>query len=337
MRLVGINSLKEGNELARPVYTSKGKIILNAGVSLSESFINKLNELNVSKVYIVDDRFSDVEISTGLDFTIRESVTKILKTIYDNVQDSKGIDEYAIKEASKKVVEYIRENKDKGVSMLSMDLINEYIIQHSINVAILTGFLGNKMSFNIMQLQDLVAGALIHDLGRKNQPNEEQEHVQTGFDAMRKLRGLSLHSSIVCYQHHENYNGTGYPRKLKENQISQYSRIIRVADYYDTILHGYNRDNISVMPHQAFEGILAVAGTVLDPEIVEKFRDTIVFYPNGCTVVLSNGTRGVVIRQNQGSPQRPVVRIIRDERNNAIEDVNLITNLTLFVEEVLIM
>ncbi|WP_010247509.1 HD-GYP domain-containing protein [Acetivibrio cellulolyticus] len=334
MRLVGIKSLKPGQELARPVYTSSGKVVLNSGITLTESFITKIEQIGVQKVYIIDERFSDVEVSQPLDFTIRTSVTKVLSENYSKVHSSKGIDEYDIKDAAKKIVDYTREYRGKGISILSTDAMDEFIIEHSVNVAILTAFIGNQMSYNFGQLCDLVTGALIHDIGRENIAKEKPEHVSIGFEAARVCRGFNLHSSKVCYEHHENYDGSGYPRKIKGNDISEFSRVVRVADYYDNALHGYDNNNISIMPHQAFESILAVAGQMLDPEIVERFRDTIIFYPNGCTVLLSNGLYGVVIKQNIGSPQRPIVRVYNE--GGIIGDIDLLKSLTLFIQEVMV-
>lgn len=57
-----------------------------------------------------------------------------------------------------------------------------------------------------------------------------------------------------------------------------------------------------------------------------------VFYPNGCMVVLSNGLNGVVISQNIGSPQRPIVRLYND--NGVIGSIDLLKTLTMFIEEV---
>jgi len=68
--------------------------------------------------------------------------------------------------------------------------------------------------------------------------------------------------------------------------------------------------------------------------VVETFRDTIVFYPNGCTILLSNGLKGVVVRQNLGSPQRPVVRVYSED--SILGEINLLKSLALFIKNVLI-
>ncbi len=333
MRLVGTKALRPGDVLDAPILTSSGRVILSAETVLTENYIKKIKQMGVHKVYINDSRFDDVELtSNSVDDRIKNEATQVLEDAYKNLHTEKTADEYILKDISKSLVDYVRETKEKGVSILSLKAADDYIIEHSINVSILTAFLGNQMNFNYNQLCDLVTGALIHDLGRENEKEENHEHVQKGFDVMRKCRGLSLHSAIVCFEHHENFDGSGYPRKLKGEAISDFSRIIRVADLYDNLLHGYGSQDIPMMPHQAYENILAVSGSIVDPRIVETFRDTIIFYPNGCTVLLSNGLCGVIVRQNQGSPQRPVVRTFDD--SGIIGEIDLLKNLTLSVKDV---
>ncbi|MCX7710307.1 MAG: HD domain-containing protein, partial [Clostridia bacterium] len=235
MRLIGMNSLKAGDVLAMPVCTLAGKVILNAGVEITDAYVEKLKQIRINTLYIEDDRFSDVEFVQALDFKTMNRALQVIRDTYEAVQKNKPFDEYLMQEVSKSIVDYIRENKDKGVSILA-NAVDDYITGHSLNVAILTALMGNKMNFNFNQLCDLVTGALIHDLGRENSQEECPEHTQRGFDIMRKCRGFNLHSSIVCYEHHENFNGTGYPRKIKGTAISEYTRVIRAADMYDTIL-----------------------------------------------------------------------------------------------------
>lgn len=331
MRLIGINSLKTGDVLAMPICTSTGKVILNSGATISEAYLSRLKNTRVKNVYIEDSRFSDVEVFQSLDYKTVNKALQVIRDTYTAIWKNKPFDEYLILDVAKSIVDYVRDNKEKGVSILA-NIVDDYISGHSLNVAILTAFMGNKMNYNYNQLCDLVTGALIHDFGREDTPDEKPEHTQKGFDVMRKCRSLSLHSSIVCYEHQENLDGTGYPRRIKGSAISEFSRIVRVADVYDNALHGYEHDNNSIMPHQAFEVILAAAGSVLDPKIVEMFRDTVVFYPNGCTVELDNGIMGVVVRQNVGSPQRPVVRVFKDIQ--VIGGIDLMKTLTLSIKDV---
>ena len=334
MRLVGVESLIAGNKLSVPVYSSSGKIILNAGVTLTDSYIDKLKSMKLYKIYIEDDRFNDVEFIESIDIKIKNTATQVIRDSYESLHKGKAIDEFLIINVAKKIVDYVRDSKDKGVSILSTNAVDEYIIEHSINVAILTAFIGNSMGYTFNNLCDLVTGAIIHDFGRDNTREEKPEHVQKGIDFMRTCRGLNLHSSIVCYEHHENYDGSGYPRKIKGSAISEFTRIIRTSDLYDNILHGYEYSNEPLMPHQAFEHIQALSGGIIDPEIVKIFRDTIIFYPNGCNVLLSNGLKGIVVKQNIGSPQRPVVRTYNNM--DILGEVDLLKSLTVSIKDVLV-
>jgi len=100
MRLVSVNSLKPGDELARPVFTASGKIILNSGVVLKENYIEKFKELGINRVYIDD---------------ARNDVVKVLKSAYTKIHNSEEIDEFAIKDAARKIVDYAREYRDRGI------------------------------------------------------------------------------------------------------------------------------------------------------------------------------------------------------------------------------
>lgn len=334
MRLVGVKSLKPGNILAEPVTTSSGRIILNSEVELTEGYIRRLLQTGIHKVFICDERFEDVIPERPFDLKTWESTAAVLKGVYDAVHSGRSFDEFVLREAASKIVDGVRDSFSRGVSLLSTEAIDEYVIEHSINVAVLSAFMANRMDFNYNGICDIVVGALIHDIGRENKAQEDPDHIKAGFNVMRHYRGISLHSSIVCYEHHENYDGSGYPRKLKDSEISKFTRVIRVADFYDYLLHGYNDGGEPLMPHQAYESLLAASGSILDPSVVEQFRDTIIFYPNGCMVELSNGLKGIVVKQNPGSPQRPVVRVLGE--TDVIGEIDLFKSLSLFVKDVLV-
>lgn len=328
MRIATVKSLKDGDFIAMPIFNNDGIVILNAGVAVSNLIIQKMKQLGIDKVYIEDDRFKDVEVIPPIDTVIRTTAIKILAQAYNSLHKSGTVDESFLMDLSKKIVDNITDSKQRGASALIISNSKD-IVEHSLNVAILTAFIAIEMGYNYGDLRNIVLGALIHDLGRLDE--DDKEHVELGFKVMRRCRSLSLHSSIVCYEHHENFDGSGYPRGLQKEDISEFSRIIRVADYYENILRDTDK---KLRPHEAFERVFAVAGQILDPQIIEKFRDSMVFFPNGSTVILSNKQQGVVIKQNHGSPARPVVRTFDD--NGIIADIDLLKSLTEFIEDVLI-
>jgi len=59
-------------------------------------------------------------------------VVKVLKSAYTKIHNSEEIDEFAIKDAARKIVDYAREYRDRGISMLSTDVVDEYVVEHSV-------------------------------------------------------------------------------------------------------------------------------------------------------------------------------------------------------------
>lgn len=107
-------------------------------------------------------------------------------------------------------------------------------------------------------------------------------------------------------QHHEKFNGTGYPRKLRGTDIHEFGRILAVPDVYDALTS--NRVyRPAMLPNEAVEYLFTQSGSHFDPEFVKLFLNHINIYPNGTPVQLSNGLEGVVAKANPHNLQRPVV------------------------------
>lgn len=335
MKLVGIKALKPGAKLSAPIYSVSGKMILGQGTVLTQAYIDKLKSLKIYSVYIEDDKFDDVEIIDAIDYTTRTIATQVLNEVVKLAAGGKEFDEYKAKEMARRIIEDVKSNNKDNINLFCNMVMDDNIIAHSITVCILASLIADRMQYNFDKMWDLAVGAILHDIGRENSQEELPEHTQKGFDILRKCQGLSLHSSIVAYQHHENFDGSGYPRGLKGDQISEFSRIVSIADFYDTML-AFSTPEKPIMPHQVYEDILARSGTVFDPEIVKIFRDTVAIYPNGCVVEINDGRRGVVIRQNRGTPHRPVIRTFAEGENAVQEDVDLVKNLTVFIREVIL-
>ena len=94
-------------------------------------------------------------------------------------------------------------------------------------------------------------------------------HTESGYQILRAADEFSsLAEDALC--HHEHYDGSGYPNQLKGDQIPLYSRIISVADAYDSMTS--DRPYRKAMPKShAIQELLMYAGTQFDPQIVDVF------------------------------------------------------------------
>jgi len=208
-------------------------------------------------------------------------------------------------------------------------------------------FLGSNMELSDQELKKLAISSMFHDIGKTkisnkivNKPDKlthdeyEQMKLHPFLGKEIVSRNSSMTQSIIdgIAQHHEKFNGTGYPFNISRTDICLFSRIISICDVFTAI----TADRVyrkKFNPKEAYEYILSQSYFSFDPNIVQIFKNTFAIYPIGCHVLLSNGLKGYIIRQNQGIPDRPVIRIFTDKYDNKLStyDLDLKTNLNIII------
>lgn len=327
MRLAVLNDKVIGRKLEMPIFSSEGTVILNKGSVLSEKIIIRLRQMGVGTAYINDDSYEDVVVQEILDTPFRQKTVKTLKQLFEQVKKKKELNPYAVKEIIKGILDNMVISENSIVSLNNIGGNEKDICYHSLNVAVLSILLGTSKGYNYNQLSDLGVGALLHDIGKLIA--DEKSHPEEGFKFLRTYREFSSSSNICTYSHHENIDGTGYPRGFKGDQIYDYAKIVRICNEYDNLL--YSSDKL--LPHEVLERISAEVGKKFDEVFYKDFVKVIYCYPNGLPVKLNNGQEGVVIMQNKSFPQRPVIKVNDAGTTNYI---NLMENLNLFIEAVII-
>lgn len=224
-------------------------------------------------------------------------------------------------------------------ALLCLSVIREkdqYLMEHSINVAILMGIFTRFLGFEPDAVHQLVTGALLHDIGKIHVPSnilnkngklspeewiEMKRHVVYGQKVLQESRGISDIAKAICGQHHERLDGNGYPVGLQENDISVYGRLAAVVDIYDaaTADRVYQKGR---PPSEAMKLLLEISGNHLDKSLVYDFIRCMGVYPVGTAVELSNGRIGVVISSHPNKPNQPKVRTFYNSRHRHYETVS---------------
>ena len=186
--------------------------------------------------------------------------------------------------------------------------MDNYTYAHCVNVAVISIILGISLNLSKKNLTYLCIGALIHDIGKSFIPKEIlqkpgkltheefeiiKNHPRYGYDFLRKSFNLSSHIKLIVLQHHERFDGLGYPNGIIGNKISYLARIVSIADVYDALTSDrpYKR---AMCPSDALEYLMSNAGTLFDHDIINVFCKIIIPFPQGTIVSLSNGDIGVV-------------------------------------------
>lgn len=135
-------------------------------------------------------------------------------------------------------------------------------------------------------------------------------------------------------QHHERFDGKGYPNTFEGNDISYLARIVTIVDVYDSLTS--NRPYKKAMcPSDALEYLMSNASTLFDFDMVSVFCKIIIPYPQGTIVNLSNGDIGIVEKTYPNFPLRPLVKIVKSEISSNIgSKINLINNLSIVISSV---
>ena len=331
MRYVAASCLREGMRLARPLYRNVDTM-LAAGVVLNERYITSIQRCGFSGVYIDDELSADIELDTMISDELRRETTKSLSRIID-IAASGGSGSARLPDIGSQIENIVDElftNRDVMVNMLDLSSYDNYTCSHSLNVAILSIVLAMGMGFPRSETVGIGAGALLHDIGKvfvnksillKNGPLTDEEfdlikkHPKDGFDYISKRYNLPLRHCATILDHHEKYDGSGYPNRKKGSDISLFGRICAVADVYDA-LASQRPYRGAVSPCECVEYIMGSSGTQFDPKVVDVFSQRIAPYPVGTSVRLSNGWVGLVVENYMSYSLRPRVRIYQQDGQN---------------------
>lgn len=356
MRLVSLRQAQPGMKLGRTVFTEDGKVLLGAGMLLSERLIQGLARAGVDSIYIDDPRTADIEIEEVIQPQTRQVAVEVIqKTVKQITNSNKLARKISLKEmglhfqrAFISILDDLMQNKNMVGHLTALSSHSPSLYHHSVNVAVLATAVGMSIGYNRNQLMDLGIGAMLHDIGKVNLPEEllhkkerwtdeemeiAKQHTVNGFNLLRKQHDISLLSAHVCLQHHERLNGSGYPQGLSGKNIHEYAQIVGICDVYDS-LTSPRPWRKRYMPQDALEYLLGAGGHLFEHHLVNAFIKHIAVFPIGSSVVLNTGEVGVVSAVDPDYPHRPTIRIIKDGRGNDVHapyDLDLKSLLKLFI------
>lgn len=340
MRFVPANCLREGMQVAKTLYGRNNERLLAVGITLNKRYIDSIQRLKFPGIYIDDDLSKDIEIISTISDELRIETMNGVKRVFTEAKDTRSGREKTqeINSQIECIVDELLLNKNMMVNMIDLKCFDNYTYLHSVNVAVLSIVLGIAMGLEKSTLLRLGMGAILHDIGKVfigldilNKPGiltadefeEMKKHSQLGYEYAREKFKLPTSSYMAIRDHHEKYNGTGYPDAKAGKEISVFGRIITVADIYDALTseRPYRK---AMSPSEAMEYIMGNLDTVFDSKLAEIFLEKVAPYPVGTCVELSNGYKAIVVENFEAFGLRPKIRVYKiDDRDVEPFEINL--------------
>jgi putative nucleotidyltransferase with HDIG domain len=324
------------------VFNSEGVLLIsNQAVVQNQEQVEILKKRGVSGVFI--------NIRDGIDVPIeklqKQDLLKREEEYYNELSRAKEVHQCTLEAAKKtlhairmgrqffskeielaaeKVVSSILRNPDALLSLSQIKGYDEYTYVHSVNVGVLLTSVANAMQYNKSNLLEIGMGGLLHDIGKMRIPEHilnkagkytddeyavMKRHPQLGADILRSSRTISDLSRMIVIEHHERFNGKGYPRGITGGQISEVGVMAAVADVYDAM----TTDRVyrpAWTPQKALAMIFKECDVDFPRRIVEFFTRHIGIYPVGSFVRLGTGELGIVVRVDKGKILAPDVIVI---------------------------
>ena len=245
------------------------------------------------------------------------------KTIHNVEKNLLTHPEETIKQADQlveQIADSILSAPELALHVMGDKLGGEELYFHSLNVTMLSLMMARDIKLPAETVKLLGMGALFHDIGWRDIPkkilmklepltqaerNYLELHCQYGVEIGRNLK-LPVATLTIIHEHHELYDGSGYPRKLKGDTINLLGRIVAIANYYDELCNPLNIAN-ALTPHEALATMFAKLRTKFDPRLLQVFVRCLGVYPPGTVVQLSNGVIGMVATINTAKPMKPMI------------------------------
>ncbi|MCG6552733.1 MAG: HD-GYP domain-containing protein [Candidatus Magnetominusculus sp. LBB02] len=289
----------------------------------------------IKKADDLDEPSREIPLSKEMDKAkiVRNAAKQTIKNVLADVRIGKQIDMNQVGQIVPQMTDSIFRNKDALIGLSRIKSVDEYLFFHSVSACVLMISLGHALGISRDIIDQIGTGALLHDIGKVkvnqtilNKPGrltddeftQIKDHVVLGYEILKQIPNIPEVALVVTHQHHERYDGTGYPNKLKGDGLSIYGQMASIIDVYDALTSDrcYHKGMQST---DALRKIFEWSNANFNPEIVQHFIRCVGVYPIGTLVRLDNNRLAVVIESGKEALTKPKVRIIFNLKAKAFE------------------
>ncbi|MEP0814939.1 MAG: HD-GYP domain-containing protein [bacterium] len=363
MRKIPLKDLKAGVVLDEDILSTDLQLLLRRGSKLNDYIINKLLERGIEFVVTASTQFEqreDVsldehhflvqvrkninrvyersEIESVLPQELLEKTVEVLREIF---KDSRmGIFQNLDKlhEEVEMLLKEVVSTSGRAINIYSLANYSDFLFFHAVNVATLMTILYRDDPAWSLLKKDIALGALLHNIGMMripvsifNKPGQltqrefsmVMEHPRYSYQMVKDNTDVSQDVLKMVLEHHERFDGSGYPQRLTGDAIHPLSLMLSICDTFIALTsERLHRKKLS--PNQAISNIIIRSFDIFGSQTVNQFLRVVGLYPVGSLVKLNDGRFAVVFAISGEHLTRPIVKVVYDQKFNQIDPPEMI-------------
>lgn len=311
MRQLGRADLRVGAPLPWSCYDRNGHLLLRKGVAIS--FEHQIDRLIAEGLFIEDrSRGGGAAARRGEPESVFERLVALawgLRTVFNDLLSTTPAPdaEERLRSRARKIVDACAADPSAAIAAIHLDFQNPYVLSHHVHAAVACALLGKRIGVADEELLPVVCGALTFDLGlaefahleKQAEPLDEDQSCTVNQHAQRTVS--ILHRAGVddpiwldtILQHHERWNGGGYPNGLAREEICVGARLLAVADSYTAMIRA-RAHRAARMPLEAQGELFKHMSILYEERICVALVKEFGMYPPGSIVRLANGEAAVI-------------------------------------------
>jgi HD-GYP domain-containing protein (c-di-GMP phosphodiesterase class II) len=338
MRYVNIEDVLPGASLGKEIFSMDGQVLLSKGASLTANHIARLRKFGVHIVPLDLPEESNFEEEAASPKTQIDSIFE---------EDSLRFIGYGEEEWKERVLAVMEKVVETAKAQEFLQFIrngSDSLYAHALMVGLISTTIGARHGYSDKKLEQLAISALLHDIGKVLPASYDEpgvvhgsDHTWRGYNFLKTVAEFGKVVAHVALCHHEDFSQTGHPRKVAASAVHEFAQIVAIANAFDHLTHRRNGEAL-MEPGEACEFMLAFTNKRFSHVFMNDSLRSVALYPTGSQVVLSNGLHGIVVSQNSGLPQRPVIHILHTNNGGqqiTVQTIDLAQENTVFIEEII--
>ncbi len=331
-RMVRVAYLTEGATLSGVTFDENGFFLYPAYTIFTHQIIESLKNRNIHRIFYTPAPEDDK------DHLFRDRSKGLILMLSDAVDKMGRPDFFSVRHMVNDLYDFFSSSHWEIIDLLVPKDGNDYLFTHAFNVGIMTMSLAYRQGMDKQAVVEAGMGGFLHDIGKFSIPrhlltkddlsNDEfsqiQTHTRKGAEFLARFGELAPGVLKIVHQHHEWYNGKGYPAGIRDDKLDTGARLAAICDVYDALTsHTGYRDARTA--REAVAIIMCAARTQFSPVLVSRFVREIIpliidkhLFPVGSLVLLNTGEIARVVELHSERDLLPVVKIIYDNRKEPV-------------------